>query len=150
MRGPEDAADHIGALLVQVYAIHEIVIAETGGLEGLRDASLLHASVARPFATFGGKPLYADDFEMAAALFHSLIKNHPFLDGTKRTAFLAGLYFLENRGHPIPTTLPKDEVIRFCLDVATENLRRREGQPVQLKSIPEIAAWFRRLLETVE
>lgn len=111
MRVPEDAANHIGALIVQVYAIHETVIAETGGLEGLRDASLLHASVARPFATFGGTPLYADDFEMAAALFHSLIKSHPFLDGTKRTAFVAALYFLENRGYLIPTTLPKDEAI---------------------------------------
>ena len=68
----------IANLLVRVYEIHEIVIAESGELPGLRDATLLHASVARPFATFDGEELYPTDFDKAAALFHSLIKNHPF------------------------------------------------------------------------
>ena len=54
-----DAADVIGRLLVRVYEIHERVIARGGGgLEGMRDATLLHAAVARPFATFDEVELY--------------------------------------------------------------------------------------------
>jgi death-on-curing protein len=90
--------------------------------------------------------LYVGDFEKAAALFHSLIKSHPFMDGTKRTAFASALYFLEMCGYPRPTTLPDDEVIRFCLAVAEENMRLAASEPIVPKSIPEIADWFRRLL----
>ena len=53
----ETTADEIAHLLVRVYEIHEIIIAETGGLPGLRDAAMLHAAVARPFATFDGQEL---------------------------------------------------------------------------------------------
>jgi len=79
----EDYSDVIGRLLVRVYEIHQRVLAKGGGgLEGILDAAMLHAAVARPFATFGGVELYPGDFEKAAALFHSLIKSHPFMDGT--------------------------------------------------------------------
>ena len=78
-----DHADDIGHLLVRVYEIHECIIAETGGIVGLRDAAMLHSAVARPFATFDGAELYPHDFEKVAALFHSLVKSHPFMDGTK-------------------------------------------------------------------
>ena len=97
-----DDADVIGRLLMRVYEIHERVIARGGsGLEGIRDAALLHAAVARPFATFGEAELYPTDFDKAAALFHALIKSHPFLDGTKRTAFAAAVYFLYERGYTL-------------------------------------------------
>lgn len=110
----EDYADVVGRLLVRVYEIHERVLAKGGGgLEGIRDASMLHAAVARPFATFGGIELYPTDFEKAAALFHSLIKSHPFMDGTKRTAFASAIYFLQERGYPARRPLPKDKVIRL-------------------------------------
>ncbi|MDZ7403582.1 MAG: hypothetical protein ONB41_05675 [candidate division KSB1 bacterium] len=68
-----ERADEIADLLVRIYEIHEAIITETGGLPGLRDATMLHAAMARPFATFGGQELYPTDFEKAAALFHSLI-----------------------------------------------------------------------------
>lgn len=146
MDASEQAAEDIGHLIVQVYAIHEVVIQETGGMEGLRDGAMLHAAVARPFATFSGEELYGDDFEKAAALFHSLIKSHPFLDGTKRTAFLATLYFLADRGHAVPQHLPKDEAIRFCLALAEENLRLAAGEIRQTLTIADIAAWLHWLL----
>lgn len=139
-------ANTIAELLVQVYRIHEIVIEENGGLEGIRDGTMLHAAIARPFSTFAGEDLYPSDFEKAAALFHSLIKSHPFMDGTKRTAFLATIYFLENLGYSIPEYLPKDKIIQFCLEVAEENIRRAEDPSLQPKTIAEIAAWFRQLL----
>jgi death on curing protein len=136
----------IADLLVRVYEIHERIIERTGGIEGMRDPAALHAAVARPFASFAGEDLYPGDFEKAAALFHSLVKSHPFMDGTKRTAFASTLYFLEMYGYPRPRMLPEDEVIRFCLDLAEENARQAQGQPVQPKTIAEIAAWFRQLL----
>lgn len=148
MSAYEEPTEAIGHLIAQVYAIHEAVIAESGGLERLRDAAMLHAAIARPFATFSGEDLYADDFEKAAALFHSLIKSHPFMDGTKRTAFLSAIYLLENRGQIIPDRLPKDEVIRFCIAVAEENMRLAAGEPITPQSIPAIANWFRQLLQT--
>jgi prophage maintenance system killer protein len=86
------------------------------------------------------------DFEKAGALFHSLIKSHPFMDGTKRTAFAAAIYFLEKYGHPRPAIFPEDEVIRFCLAVAEENARQLPSEPFQPITVPEIAAWFRQLL----
>lgn len=115
MEPAEERADDVADLLVRVYEIHAVILAETGGAEGLREASLLHSAVARPFATFAGQELYPSDFEKAAALFHSLIKNHPFIDDTKRTAFASALYFLNQCGYTIPDELPKEEVIRFCV-----------------------------------
>ncbi|HAI70095.1 MAG TPA: hypothetical protein DCM38_11760 [Gammaproteobacteria bacterium] len=137
----------VAELVVQIYTIHEAIIAESGGLQGLRDGTMLHAAVARPFATFMGEDLYPDDFEKAAALFHSLIKSHPFMDGTKRTAFLSALYFLANQGYSIPKDLPKDNVIRFCIDLAHENLPQTQERANEPKSIAEIADWFRHLLK---
>jgi len=142
----EFAANQIAELVVQIYQIHDIIIAQTGGLLGLRDGTMLHSAIARPFATFAGQELYPSDFDKAAALFHSLIKSHPFMDGTKRTAFTAALYFLENQGHYIPLELPKDEIIQFCLAVAEENMRISEGELIVRKTVTEIADWFRQLL----
>jgi len=142
----EEQADEVAKLLVHVYELHETIISETGGLAGLRDATSLHAAVARPFATFEGNDLYQGDFEKAAALFHSLIKSHPFMDGTKRTAFMAAIYFLEKCGYSIPVRLPVQEVFEFCIAVAEENLRQSLGEIVQPRNIFEIAAWFQELL----
>ena len=95
----DDYADDIAALLVRVYEIHEAVILESGGILGLRDRTMLHAAVARPFTTFDGAELYVTEFDKASALMHSLIKSHPFFDGTKRTAFASALYFLSAYNH---------------------------------------------------
>jgi death-on-curing protein len=142
----EARADEVARLLVRVYEIHEIIIAETGGLPGLREATLLHSAVARPFATFGGQELYPSDFEKAAALFHSLIKSHPFMDGTKRTAFAAALFFLESCGYPLPKRFPLDQVIDFCVSIAEENLRQSRGENIAHRTVADIAAWFQELL----
>jgi death on curing protein len=142
----KDQADDIGNLLVRVYEIHEVIIAETGGIIGLREASMLHSAVARPFATYDGIDLYTTDFEKAGALFHSLVKSHPFMDGTKRTAFTATLYFLASCGNPIPEKLPMNEVIEFCVSIAEENLRQSRGETIAPRTVNEIAEWLRKLL----
>jgi death-on-curing protein len=143
----ERQVDEIANFLLRVYEIHEVIIAETGGLPGLRDLNLLHSAVARPFATFDGQDLYPAVFDKAAALFHSLIKNHPFMDGTKRTAFAATLYFLNQSGQPLPETFPTNSVVEFCVAVAEENMRLSAGENVQRHSIANIAEWFRKHLE---
>ncbi len=79
----------------QVLFIHARVIDETGGAHDVRDIGLLQSAVARPKATFGGKDLYADVLSKAAALVESLARNHPFVDGNKRTAIISTGIFLE-------------------------------------------------------
>lgn len=142
----EERADEVANLLVRVYEIHEVIIAETGGLIGLRDGLMLHSAVARPFATFADQELYQTDFEKAAALFHSLIKSHPFMDGTKRTAFASALFFLECCGYSIPETLPINDVVDFCVSVAEENLRLARGEDLTPITVIEIADWLREVL----
>jgi death-on-curing protein len=55
---------------------------------GIRDEGLLQSAIQRPFQTFGGEDLYPTDYEKAAALGESLIENHPFVDGNKRTGYI--------------------------------------------------------------
>ena len=146
----EESADEVAHLLVRVYEIHEVILAETGGIVGLREAAMLHSAVARPFATFGEQELYPTDFEKAAALFHSLIKSHPFMDGTKRTAFASALFFLASCGYTIPAQFPLDEVVDFCVSLAEENLRQSQGENITPRTVSEIAVWFQQLLGLTE
>jgi death on curing protein len=94
-----------------VLEIHTAQLDEHGGLAGIRDPNLLDSAVAQPKAQFGGEFLNQDLFEMAAALHVSLVLNHPFLDGNKRTALLAALTFLDINGIPIDRPVPELEEI---------------------------------------
>jgi death-on-curing protein len=74
--------------LEAVEKIHDILIEKFGGAKGIRDRAILESAIARPFQTFDGKDLYPDPVDKAAALFESVISNHPFIDGNKRTAYV--------------------------------------------------------------
>jgi len=76
-----------------VIAMHSELITQSGGLDGIRDATMLDASINSPFHTFDGQYLYPTIQAMAAHLAFSLIKNHPFLDGNKRIGILSMLVF---------------------------------------------------------
>ncbi len=78
-----------------VLELHATLIVEHGGSDGIRDRGLLESAIAQPMASFGGEFLHQDLFEMAAALLVSLVGNHPFVDGNKRTGLAAMLMFLE-------------------------------------------------------
>lgn len=67
--------------------IHNILIEKFGGIKGIRDQGGLEAAIARSDATFDGQDLYPQAIDKAAAIFESIIINHPFLDGNKRTAY---------------------------------------------------------------
>jgi death-on-curing protein len=84
--------------LVQVVELQRTLLAAFGGLAGIRDRGSLEASIARPAMTFGGEDLYADLAAKAAALLHSLVLNHPFLDGNKRAGAAAAELMLELNG----------------------------------------------------
>lgn len=99
----------------QIIFIHNRSLARFGGIYGIRDKGLLESAVARPQASFGGKDLYKGIYSKASALFHSLLLNHPFLDGNKRTAFIAADLFLQENGFII--TADDDECERIILDV---------------------------------
>jgi death on curing protein len=104
----------------QVLFIHARLIAETGGAQGLRDIGLLASAVGRPQATFEGQELYPDLFTKAAALLASLILNHPFLDGKKRTGMTAAALFLQQNGQLLQTS--NSELESFTLRVANGGL----------------------------
>lgn len=78
----------------QVLAIHQRMIDEFGGTPELRDRGLLESAVAMPMASFGGQFLHEGVAEMAAAYLFHLCKNHPFVDGNKRTALSAAETFV--------------------------------------------------------
>ena len=84
--------------LENVLRIHESQFAQKGGSPGLRDIGLLELALAMPRAGFGGEYLHSDLFEMAAAYLFHIAKNHPFVDGNKRTALVSALVFLDLNG----------------------------------------------------
>ncbi len=75
--------------------IHEILIESYGGLKGIRDYGLLLSALEMPKASFDGKDLHPTLFDKAAAYLYHTAKNHPFIDGNKRTAAALALTFLE-------------------------------------------------------
>jgi death-on-curing protein len=79
-----------------VLAVHGRLLAEHGGARGLRDSSLLDSALARPRQLLvHGDP---DIYDLAAAYASGIIRNHPFVDGNKRTAFVAAFVFLARNG----------------------------------------------------
>jgi len=106
--------------LEDVLEIHRQVIAETGGSASIRDVNLLDAAIHRPQASFAGLDLYPSLAEKAAALLHSLIMNHPFVDGNKRTAFTAADAFLRLNGWKFAAG--EDDLFEFVIAIAEKQM----------------------------
>ncbi len=106
--------------LEQILVIHEDQIERYGGISGLRNLELLESALFRPQSTFDGNDLYENIFEKAASLMHSLIFNHPFVDGNKRTGMVGGLVFLELNGFSLQ--IQQKELIEIALAIATKKL----------------------------
>jgi len=86
----------------EALEIHRALLDRFGGLAGVRDLGLLESALYRPRTGY-----YADLTEMAAALFESLIMNHPFIDGNKRVAFFAADVFLRLNGYKLKVDAKK-------------------------------------------
>ena len=106
----------------QVLFVHYRLLSETGGEHSVRDIGLLESAVARPQATFDRQELYPDIFEKAAALMESLVNNHPFVDGNKRTGIACAVLFLQQNG--ISFSAKNTELEKFTLRVASSNAVR--------------------------
>jgi death-on-curing protein len=112
--------------LEAVKAIHAEVLAAHGGAAGLRDAALLESAVAAPQATMTGKPVFSSPVEIAAAYLFYLCRNHPFVDGNKRTALATCLVFLSENGLLRKERLDVDAWERLTMDVAASRVDRRQ------------------------
>lgn len=83
----------------EIMAIHELLIKDYGGTPGVRDRGALESAVMRPQSGY-----YSNLSEEAAALWESLVINHPFIDGNKRIGLAAAEVFLNLNGHEINST----------------------------------------------
>ena len=101
-----------------VLAIHDRQLAEHGGAEGLRDESLLLSALARPPNHLAYAE--ADTLVLAAKYTAGIVRNHPFIDGNKRTAFVVGILFLELNGHRF--TASEEVAAQAVLDLASGNI----------------------------
>ncbi len=102
-----------------------------GGSFGVRDLGLIESAVERPKATFDGNDLYPDIFLKAVAIMHSILKNHAFVDGNKRTAYSSCGIFLKINGYQLQNM--HKESLEFALNVENNTLE-----------LEEIAAWLKK------
>ena len=110
--------------LEEIEEIHKIVIEFFGGSQGIRDVSALKSALARPFQTYENKDLHPTPVYKAAALIESLLINHPFIDGNKRTGYVAMRSFLISSGLDIDAT--QEEKYEFVINIASGKTRFEE------------------------
>ena len=112
-----------------VLALHDRLLALDGGAPGLRDPGLLQSALARPrqLHAYGDDP---DIIDMAAAYIAGIVRNHPFIDGNKRTGFLIGILFLELNGYRFTAT--EESAAQAILSLAAGTLDE-----------PALTAWLR-------
>lgn len=115
--------------LEQLLQLHALAIEATGGSSGLRDLGRLEAAIAvQTQSVFGGE-LYPTVIEKAAAVIRGIIADHPFVDGNKRTAMLAGLTLL--RINSLDFTASPGEIEDFAVNIAVARL-----------DVPAVASWL--------
>ena len=117
--------------LEDILNIHEFLINKFGGSHGVRDKNLLKSAIARPFQTFDKKDLYKSHVEKAAALIESIVSNHPFIDGNKRTGYVLMRLYLMQNGLDIVAT--QDDKYKFVIAIASGSL-----------SFEKIVSWINR------
>jgi death on curing protein len=112
----------------EALAIHDMMLAQHGGLAGLRDEGMLDSALKRPRQLHAyGKP---DLHDLAAGYAKAIIQNHPFGDGNKRTGFLLAAVFLEVNGWTLRAS--EDSVVEYTLGLAARTV-----------SEEKYAAWLR-------
>ncbi|MCZ6486827.1 MAG: type II toxin-antitoxin system death-on-curing family toxin [Gammaproteobacteria bacterium] len=112
----------------EVLVIHTALLERFGGSVGIRDKGSLESALYRPQSGY-----YADLVEMAAAMFESLINNHPFIDGKKRVAFFSTDVFLRLNGYKIVTD--PDAAYDFLMNLFSSNTCDLEHLEPWLRSV---------------
>jgi len=108
----------------QVLQMHSLLISEKGGIDGIRDETLLDSALNAPFQSFNGEDIYKTIPAKAARLGFSIIKNHPFIDGNKRTGILTMMVFLKINNITIFST--DDEIIELGIGLADGSLNDKD------------------------
>ena len=108
-------------LKADILKLHELSVQKYGGSNGIRDDGLLDSAIARPFQTFDGLDLYISTLEKAAAIAESIIINHPFIDGNKRTGFLAMLAILKI--DKMILIASEEDAYQFTISISTGELK---------------------------
>ena len=108
----------------KALAIHQLLIDEFGGPSGVRDQNALESAINRPLQTFGGQDLYPEPAEKAAAMIESIVSNHPFIDGNKRTGYVLMRLTLLSKHMDIEAT--QEEKYQFVIDIASGKLKFEE------------------------
>lgn len=106
----------------EVLEIYSRVMQQSGGETSIRDIGGLESAIAQPRMTFGGEELYPTIVEKAAALGYSLVQNHPFIDGNKRTGHATMEMFLVLNGFEIDADV--GEQVEVILRLASGKLGR--------------------------
>lgn len=109
---------------VEVLRLHDLEILAAGGSSGLRDIKALESAVGAPQASFNGNFLM-DVFEMAATYLNSIVFNHPFIDGNKRTGLAASLTFLYINGFEI-TESYDEELADKTIDLIEKKISKSD------------------------
>ena len=122
MKATPDDCFHLTTEIVR--EIHDEAVKNFGGLHGIRDEALLTSAIFAPQSSFGGKSPYNDLIDIAAAYLFYLCRNHPFLDGNKRTAMAAAIVFLRLNGFNPAADGEKWEGL--ILDVASSKIDREQ------------------------
>ncbi len=108
-------------LVAEVEQLHKLLIDNFGGSHGIRDRQALDSALSRPFQTFDGNDLYPSAIEKAASLVESILINHPFIDGNKRTGYaLLRLYLLYN---DLDIIASPDNKYEFVINIASGTLK---------------------------
>ncbi|MFA4846041.1 MAG: type II toxin-antitoxin system death-on-curing family toxin [Patescibacteria group bacterium] len=114
----------------EILMLHKNVVDETGGLHGIRDVGLLQSVVERPKTAVFGTEMFPDVWTKAASYLHSIVMNHVFVDGNKRTSVISAARFLFVNGQKLQVSNKEIEI--YILRVVTEKL-----------NIATIAQWFK-------
>lgn len=104
-----------------ILKLHELSIIRYGGSQGIRDEGLMESAIARPYQTFGGEDLYPTAIEKIAAIAESIIINHPFVDGNKRTGYLAVLAILDE--NKLELVASNDDIYNFIIKISTGEIK---------------------------
>ncbi len=107
-----------------VLHLHDQLIEEYGGTKGILNLGLLQSALEMPRASFNGKDLHRTIYDKAAAYLFHITKNHPFLDGNKRTAGMVSIVFLAS--NDIPFVIFNDEYENLILQVARDGISKKE------------------------
>lgn len=107
--------------LRDVLNIHNILIDKFGGSKGVREQGTLESAINRPFATFDNQDLYPTPSDKAAAILESILINHPFVDGNKRTAYVLMRLILLDNG--LDLVAHQDDKYKMVISASTGDMR---------------------------